>query len=169
MAFHFKKTESPAKGVRRLCRERIRVARSYLRASGHPVAVHGVRREIKKLRALLRLVRGEIGTSAYRKCTKALRAAAACLAATRDARVMLRALETIAGQNAPRRFPEIQKVLRKNYRAKTREFRSGNSVTMADRILKKTGRRMHGLKIEASGWTAIEPGLKQSYRRGREA
>ncbi|HXI73414.1 MAG TPA: CHAD domain-containing protein [Verrucomicrobiae bacterium] len=169
MAFRFKKSESATQGVRRLCRERIRVARSFLQASGHPVAVYGVRKEIKKLRALLRLVRGEIGTSAFRKCTKALRAAAVCLAATRDARVMLLALEKIAGQNATRRFPEIQKVLQKNYRARTREFRGGNSVTMADRILKKTGRRLRGLKIKASSWAAIEPGLRQGYRRGREA
>ena len=57
MPFHFKKSESPAKGVRRVCRERIGAARERLREGGRSAAIHDVRREIKKLRAMFRLVR----------------------------------------------------------------------------------------------------------------
>lgn len=168
MAFHFKKSESASKGVRRVCRERIGAALRRLRDCDRPAAVHGVRKEIKKLRALFRLVRGEIGRGVYRKGAKALRQAADCLAAARDARVMLRALEKLAGRSAPQRFPEIQQALQKNCRHETSRFRSDQSVAVADRILKKTGRRVGDLKMKAAGWAAIEPGLRQSYRRGRE-
>ena len=51
MPFRFKKSESPAKAVRRVCRERIGAALGGLRKGGRPAAVHGVRKEIKKLRA----------------------------------------------------------------------------------------------------------------------
>jgi CHAD domain-containing protein len=168
MPFHFKKAESPAKGVRRMCRERIGAALGRLRKSRHPAAVHGVRKEIKKLRAIFRLVRGEIGRGVYRKGAKALREAADSLTAPRDARVMLKAFGKLVGRDA-RKFAGIEKVLRKHCRRETRRFRKGNSAAAADRILRKTNRRVGDLKIKAVGWAAIEPGLRQSYRRGREA
>src|ERR1039458_9119351 len=73
MPVHFKPAEPPARAVRRICREHITKALARLRRSRHPAAVHGARKEIKKLRAVLRLVRGEIGRGVYRPAAKALR------------------------------------------------------------------------------------------------
>jgi len=168
MPFQFKKSESPAKAVRRVCRERIGAALGGLRKGDRPEAVHNVRREIKKLRALFRLVRGEIGRGVYRKGAKALREAADSLTAPRDARVILKAFGKLAGRSA-RRFAVIEKALRRNCRREARRFRKKDSAAAAGRILRKTGRRVGDLKIKAAGWAAIEPGLKESYRRGREA
>jgi CHAD domain-containing protein len=168
MPFRFKKSESPAKAVRRVTRERIGVARERLRDGDHSAAIHDVRREIKKLRAVFRLARGEGGQGRYRKSVKALRAAAGYLAAPRDARVMLKAFEKLTGRDA-RRFAAIEKMLRKHSRRETRRFQKNNFITAADRILRKIERRVGGLKIKSSGWSAIEPGLKESYSRGREA
>jgi CHAD domain-containing protein len=168
MPFHFKKAESPAKGVRRVCRERIGVALGRLRESDRPAAVHGVRKEIKKVRAIFRLVRGEIGRDVYRKGAKALRAAAGSLNATRDARATLKAFGKLTGRFAGR-FPEVEKALRKHCRREARRFQKHDSAARAGRILRKTNRRVGGLKIKATGWAAIEPGLRESYRRGRSA
>jgi CHAD domain-containing protein len=168
MPFRFKKSESPAKAVRRVCRERIGAALGGLRKGDRPSAVHGVRKEIKKLRAIFRLVRGEIGRGVYRKGAKALREAAGSLTAPRDARVMLKAFETLAGADA-RRFAGIAKALRKNARREGERFWKDNSLRRAERLLRRTDRRVDDLKIKAAGWAAIEPGLKESYRRGREA
>ena len=168
MPFRFKKSESPAKGVRRVCRERIGAALGGLRKGDRPAAVHGVRKEIKKLRALFRLVRGEIGRGVYRKGTKALREAAGSLTAPRDARVMLNAFEKLAGGDA-RRFAGIEKALRNNARREGERFRKDNSLKRAEWLLRKTNRRVDDLKIKPAGWAAIEPGLKESYVRGREA
>jgi CHAD domain-containing protein len=168
MPFRFKKSESPAKAVRRVCRERIGAALGGLRKGDHPAAVHGVRKEIKKLRAIFRLVRGEIGRGVYRKGAKALREAAGSLTAPRDARVMLKVFERLAGGGA-RRFAGIAKALRKNARREGERFRKDDSLRRAERLLRRTDRRVDDLKIKAAGWAAIEPGLKESYRRGREA
>jgi len=168
MPFRFKKSESPAKAVRRVCRERVGAALGRLRKPDSPAAVHGVRKEIKKLRALFRLVRAEIGRGVYRRGEKALREAADSLTAPRDARVMLKAFGKLAGRDA-RKFAGIEKALRKNCRLESRRFRKKNSALAAGRILRKTARRAGDLKIKADGWAAIEPGLKESYRRGREA
>ncbi len=168
MPFRFKKSESPARAVRRVSRERIGVARERLREGGHSAAIHDVRREIKKLRAIFRLARGEAGRGKYRKSVRSLRAAAGYLAATRDARVRLKAFENLAGDEA-RRFPESAKRLRAHCRRETRRFQRNDFIATADRILRKIDRRVRGLKFEASGWAAIEPGLKESYVRGRDA
>ncbi len=99
---------------------------------------------------------------------KALREAADSLTAPRDARVMLKVFGKLAGRDA-RKFAGIEKALRKNCRRESRRFRKKDSAAAADRILRKTSRRVGELKIKAGGWAAIEPGLKESYRRGREA
>jgi CHAD domain-containing protein len=168
MSFRFKKSESPAKALRRVCRERVGAALDCLRKPGHPAAVHGARKEIKKLRALFRLVRGEIKVDTYRKGVKALRSAADSLAATRDARVMLKAFEKLTGRTAGR-YADIEKALNKHARREARRFRKDDSIALAERMLRKTERRMGGLKIKLAGWGAIAPALKQSYERGQAA
>ena len=54
-------------------------------------------------------------------------------------------------------------------RKEAQRFRKDKSVARAERLLRKTDRRVSGLKIKTSGWPAIGPGLKESYRRGRVA
>jgi len=169
MSFHFKKAEPPSRAVRRVCREHLGEARARLRRTRHPAAVHGVRKEIKKLRAIFRLVRAADARGAYRKAAKGLRRAAGRLAATRDARVRFRAFAQLAGRHAARRFPVLQKALLKDCRRESRRFRAAASVARAERALRKTGRRVAGLKFTASGWAAIGPGLVQSHRRGQQA
>lgn len=169
MPFHFKKNEPFAHALRRVCREHLGEAQDRLRRSRHPASVHGVRKEVKKLRALFQLVRGEIGRGTYRKAAKGLRRVAGLLAATRDARVRFKAFEQLAGRHAARRFPFLQKALLKDCRREARRFCADDSVALAKRVLRKTGKRVADLKFVAPSWSAIEPGLKQSYRRGRQA
>lgn len=169
MTFHFQKAELTDRAVRRVCLDHVGEALKRLRQSRHPAAVHGVRKEIKKLRAILRLVRGQIGPGAYRRTARRLRQVADRLAAPRDARVTLQAFEKLAGPKAARQFRKIHQALRKNCRQETRRFRGDNSVRVAKQILRKICRRVADLKIKSAGWLAIEPGLRQSYRRGRLA
>ncbi|HEX5399116.1 MAG TPA: CHAD domain-containing protein, partial [Verrucomicrobiae bacterium] len=168
MPFQFKKSESPEKALRRVCRERIGAARKRLRQDDQSAGIHDARREIKKLRALFRLAREESGRGAYRKSVKSLRKAARHLAAPRDARVILKAFEKLTGNDAPQ-FPEIEQALRRHYRRAARRFQKKDFISAADKILRKVNRRAGHLKTGASGWAAIGPGLKSCYARGRKA
>ena len=168
MPFHFKKAEPLSKGVRRVFREHLGEALKRLRKSRHPAAIHGVRKEIKKLRALLRLVQEGIGRDDYRKTENALCRAADRLAASRDARVVLQAFEQLAGGKAARRFPKIRRALQKNRHREARRFRDNHSIAAAKKNLQKIDQRWAGLKIKISGWVSIEPGLQESIRRGRQ-
>jgi len=170
MKFYFKRRELPSRAVRRVCHEHLRQALACLRKSRQPSAVHGVRKEIKKLRAIFRLIRGEIGSGAYRKAAKDLRRATRHLAASRDARVTLQALTRLAGPTAARRFPDIQQGLQQNCRREMRRFRNADSAAEAVRSLRQVNRRVDAFEIKpAAGWAALVPGLRASYRRGRQA
>jgi CHAD domain-containing protein len=173
MPFSFKKRESMIKAVRRLCCERIDKALENLTGRDRLKSVHNIRKEIKKLRAILRLVRGKISKGVYRKNTKALRKAANRLTVIRDTHVKLSAFEKLLPYFAQRLltgpFPKIKRALSENCREEERRFLKDDSVSEVKRILRKMKRNADDLKIRSDGWTAICPGLKESYCRGQEA
>jgi CHAD domain-containing protein len=81
--------------------------------------------------------------------------------------VKLKAFKKLTGRFATR-FAGIEKALRKNCLREKRRFQKNNSIAVANRILRKTERRVRDLKIKSVGWAVIEPGLMQSYCHGRE-
>jgi len=173
MAFHFKKKESPTRAVRRLSRERIGKALDHLRKCDRLEAVHSVRKEIKKVRATLGLVRERMEGNIYRKRVKTLRAAARHLTEPRDAHVRPQALERLIvhfkGRLSAQSFAGIKKLLRQNCHEEARELMKGESVAVVDRMLRKINRQAGDLTIKADGWAAIQLGLRESYSLGREA
>jgi CHAD domain-containing protein len=173
MPFQFKREESVRKAVRRLCCERLEDALEPLNNGNHAEAVHNVRKEIKKLRAILRLVRAEIGKSVYNKHTDSLRNAADRLTALRDADVTLIAFDNVVRhfkrKLAPQPFPKIRVALKKNRRVEEGRLYKNGSVASVRGILCREKDEMDGLKMKSSGWRAIAPGLKKIYSRGREA
>ncbi|MBU6411727.1 MAG: CHAD domain-containing protein, partial [Verrucomicrobia bacterium] len=136
-------------------------------------AVHGMRREIKKLRAVLRLVRGTTGKGAYRRCIQLLRQAASVLAAPRDACVQHRAFRELRrhfdGKISNRSAARIESALRARCRRETQHFLEGDSRARLKRILRKMKRRLDDLKIRSDGWAAIGPGIEHCYCRGQKA
>lgn len=168
MAFHFKPAEAPATAIRRVYRDCLGEALKRLEKPNHPAAIHAVRKEIKKLRAILWLVRGEIGRGAYRKTNNALREAASHLAVPRDARVMLKVFEKLVGLPGER-FGGIAAKLKKNSHREAHQFRKSDLVLRAKKLLRKTEHRIGRLKIKAEGWVAFSPAWTESCELGRAA
>ena len=167
MPFHFKKSESPAKAVQRVCAERVQVALNSLTETRRPEAIHGARKEIKKLRATLRLVRKEVGREDYHQAVKPLRKAAKKLAASRDARVMFRAFTKLAEESKVS-FSTTHDFLQKHWRCQTRRLHKGDSLAKAERLLRKSARRIKRLRLKSLSWPAIESALGQGYARGQK-
>lgn len=96
MAFRFKQGELPSAAVRRIAGEQLEQAVALTAdggaAAGVHAAVHEVRRRCKKVRALLRLVRGSIGDRAWKRENTALRDAARTISVLRDTSAVLEAL-----------------------------------------------------------------------------
>ncbi|HTV43132.1 MAG TPA: CHAD domain-containing protein [Candidatus Sulfotelmatobacter sp.] len=171
MPFRFKRKESVTKAARRLCCERVDDALELLEKGEHHEAVHDVRRQIKKLRAVLRLVRQGIGETAYNESTNTLREAAERLNAMRDAQVRLDALEDLVkrsnGQIPRRSLPKIQNALRQNCRDEEQKL-VATFGSVKDTLL-RARQQLGALKVKPNNWKAVGPGLKRIYRRGRKA
>src|SRR5689334_5586263 len=87
MGYHFENDESASEGVKRVAREEIDSAIDSLRSKhgrDRDEGIHEARKSIKKLRALLRLVRNELG-DAYESDVSRLREVGRKLSEFRDA------------------------------------------------------------------------------------
>src|SRR5687767_7156781 len=134
MAYRFKRKEDVDDGVCRIAAERVERAISRLKRSRNPLgeAVHEVRMDIKKLRALLRLVRQAIGKKTFQREAAALREAAACLAAVRDARMKVQTIQRLIkhfdGKASREPFPRITDKLQRNCDQESRAFVQNRSA-----------------------------------------
>ncbi len=173
MAFRFKKNESVDNAVRRLCLDCLGKAVNYLRRGDPVKAVHDARKEIKKLRTVLRLIRKVIGDSVYREITDRLREAANHLATPRDAQVKQWAFEELARNfnrmRSAHQFDELRKKLGDNCTRETEKFWKKGSVRKVQNILRRLKKRVTELHVKPQGWSALRPGLKLCYQLGREA
>ncbi len=167
MAGSFKISEEPLIAVRRICNERIKFARRKLPHTGQADAVHAVRKEIKKLRALIDLVREDMDRSAYRQAKKSLRWVADTLAVSRDARVILNAFDDLA-RSKSHQFSPIRKHLRERCRHALRQLAKRDFSGRADERLRNVKRHLCCLKQPNSGWMTIQAGVARSYQRGRQ-
>ncbi len=154
-------------GIARVARGRIDHAIDELSGaagSGPEDAVHNARKDMKKLRALLRLVRGELGASVYRRENACFRDAAAALAGLRDADVMLVTLEQLELDEAV--SGPLRQAL-EAHRVRTggggREEAAGEAIE----ILSEARARIVDWPLEDDSFGALEPGLRRMYGRGR--
>src|SRR5262249_30839762 len=95
--FRLRRKEGIAEGVARIAAGRADEAIEELAGSGHgdtADAVHGARKDLKKLRSLLRMVREGLGDDRYRDQNERFRDAGRRLSESRDAVVKL---DTLAG------------------------------------------------------------------------
>src|SRR5438128_1545277 len=97
MSYRLEENESLGDGIKRIAIEQLDGAIERL---AQPMddgieAVHTARKGCKKVRALLRLMREEIGDEIYHRESNLLRDVARCLADARDADSALEALEKL--------------------------------------------------------------------------
>src|ERR1700754_513291 len=97
MAFRIKKNESASAGVRRVAEEPIDGAVGLIEKEGSAPAetVHELRKELKKFRAVLRLVRDEAGDEVFQRDNGAARDLGRKLSPVRDAAVRVSALDRL--------------------------------------------------------------------------
>ena len=115
MAFRFKLNEPVEKGFRRIGLEQIERAERELSASESlEVATHETRKSLKRIRALLRLVRPGLGDTVYRTENARFRDIGALLSSARDSDVLLQTvtkLETLPGEVANAALAAAKKLI----------------------------------------------------------
>jgi CHAD domain-containing protein len=173
VAFRLKKGAPVATEVRRIVLRQLEVAISELHTVGDPQsdeAVHDARRRVKKIRAIIRLVRPVLD-KAYRSVDDDLRTVAHMLAPVADGRGIIETLDELArryGKALPPRTIEAARkgVIRHGARA-DREAAERGVLEVAAGTLRSERKRIKHWQMSAQGFRAIGPGLEESYRRAR--
>ena len=164
MKFKFKRKESVAEAVHRISRGCMNEALENLKEKEKFEAIHSVRKEIKKLRAVLRLIREEIGEGPYKKGNRCLREAADELAGPRDAYVQVKALDELAPHRAlkccSQDFREVHSALAKECHDRAIRFRKSGSAKVVQRLLRRQSAKFEKLQIEKGGWSLIGAAMK---------
>jgi CHAD domain-containing protein len=127
-------------------------------------AVHSARKDMKKLRALLRLVRGEIGDKVYRRESTAFRDAGRELAGLRDADVMI---ATLGSLELPKKEAGPLRQALEAHKLRTAAGAREQAAAVAAEILSAARGRVADWPLETNGFGAFEQGLHRIYRQGR--
>jgi CHAD domain-containing protein len=181
MTYRLKPDESSRDGVVRIAGRELAKAREQLRSRGRKgeeesgdEAVHEVRKGLKRVRALLRLVRDELGDPVYHRENLALRDAARPLAELRDAAVLVETLDAVArgarGGLAPSELNGLRDGLLRNHQEVGRRVLVEESAfAVVSGALDRSLARLPGWPIERDGWPTLAGGLRRVYRTGRRA
>jgi CHAD domain-containing protein len=165
-------------GLQRMALGQLDVAIEALSGGGAPNSpehrVHEARKSLKRLRALLRLLRDELGEQAYARESALLRDTGRGLARARDATVLLSTLNDLI-ERYPDELADRRGALR--LRARLQQERDGAAaLALADSATHgDTLSDLRAMRVRVSTWRladpsgieAIEPGLERLYRKGR--
>lgn len=176
MSFVFIKEERVADSARRVIRERVEAALSCIGNSKRPLKkrYHEARKELKRARAALRLVRDEIGRDHFRAENIRYRDAAREMGGVRDLQLLEDTLEKLLsdarGKYPAKAFVSVEKALSEFTKEKLREVEPPkDSLAEVTATLEEGARRVEAFAIEREGWKAIGGGLERVYRAGRES
>jgi len=174
MAYRLDARETLPQGIRRIVSEQLDGAVEGLRtATGDERhrAVHDARKRLKKSRAVLRLVRDEVGSKTYKRENTALRDVGRSLSASRDAAVLVETVDRLS-EHVPlarRSLAPLRVVLEERRReTAARALDEGGALATAADEIEEIRARVEGWRLRKDGFSALEDGLRRTYRRGSE-
>ena len=182
MAFRLKASESVGDGIKRNVRREVENALEHLGASSTLppqgadalIAVHEVRKDFKRVRAALRLVREGLGDETYHSENLYFRDAARPLTEVRDAEVLVETWDRLGKQFARQIAPEVLAhvrgaLLANQARVTQRGLDDDHVLETVKAMTQRAFGRLGVWRIDRDGWEALEQGLKRVYRDGRRA
>jgi CHAD domain-containing protein len=166
--------EPVAAGIKRVITARVDDAIAQLRGEAGteaPEGVHEARKDIKKIRSALRLVRDALGDEVWRLENEHYRDCARKLSDFRDAEILVEALDALAdrfGVPTRERVGRMRTELEQENRAAQADRAMERAMGSAAAELEQGRSRIDSLPLKGDGWELIGPGLRRSYRRGRK-
>ncbi len=171
-AYRLQDHEPVPDAIRRIALGRIDHALEQLRgnADSNPEeAVHEARKDMKRLRGLVRLVRGELGEKAYKRENAAFRDIGRLLSGVRDADVMVATVDQLAERYPKQLPPDTSGGLRQALEARKPDDDRSAAARQAVEMLEQAWDRVDEWPLEQDSFDALEDGLRQVYARGRRA
>lgn len=173
MAYRLKKNESVPEGLKRIVVEEIDSAIGELSTTrNRDEAIHEARKSLKKVRGVVRLVQPELGRL-YRSENEHLAGIGRTLSELRDATAVIEVFDSLMEKfkEALRKdaLGSIRRGLQNAKRGTERALNADKAVEQTLRTLRATRKRVKNWPLKLDGFSAVEPGLKERYRRGRGA
>jgi CHAD domain-containing protein len=177
-AYRLRADEPEAEGVRRIALGRVDSAIGELSertGDDFSAAIHEARKDLKKVRAVLRLVRDELGADPYRAQNARFRDAGRLLSGARDAEVKLGTLASLEehyGDALDRAHLTAYRAVLSSDRDRAEASADEDSqghLAEALRELESARSDVEDWPLESRGWDLFAGGLGRSYVRGRRA
>lgn len=181
MSYRLEPDEALVDGVRRIVVAEIDAALRSLQDPGddRDEALHTARKRFKKIRAVLRLVRDEIGEKTYKRENACYRDAGRALSSARDAVMLLETVDALSGRDSGdvdlnTDGGDDVAVVRRALEVHRNEVTGGllserNVDVEVAEALRDARERVAGWPLARNDFAAIRPSLKRTYKRGRRA
>ena len=176
-SYRLKTKEAPAEGIRRIALGRTEKALERLdgiEGDELAAAIHGARKDLKKLRGLLRLVRDELDRKTFKTENHRYRDAGRLLSGSRDAEVKL---ETLAALS--RRFDDLPADALEDWEGMLETERDELAGALRDETAGRIAEAVDAIEAgrnaiddwapRTDSWALVGPGLARSYGDGRAA
>lgn len=174
MSYRLERDETVIDGLVRIARHQARkAATAIVGARGAREGLHEARTSIKKLRALLRLVRPALGRGIYEKEDERLRTLGKRLSELRDATVLIETCDTLGSHIEKALRPPLQRARHHLVGCRSQiEIRTGgprwrHRTASAFRKVRRRSQQWMSRREIDGGWDAIRGGLGRVYRHGR--
>lgn len=171
VAFRLRRTETVPAGIRRIARERIDDAIAQLQRSGddHAEGVHQARKRFKEIRAVLRLVRYEMGDR-FRVENRWYRDTARALAQARDAQAAIETWDKLRDSFPEQTGTQSMAPIRGRLEQRLERIANeGRNASSADVLagLEAAHERVERWPLYNDEFAALKAGVKRTYAQGR--
>lgn len=171
MNFVLMPDEDPADAVRRLISEQVEGALAQLqRTDDLNEGIHEARKHFKRVRAVLRLVRGALADTTYRRENMFFRDQGRILSPVRDSVVYIETLDMLREHNcqlSAEAFARVRESLVERHKMILRTFvEDGRQLPAVIESLREAQVRVQEWKLTAEGFAFFAHGLHRIYGRG---
>lgn len=177
MSYRLTTKESLPDGIRRIAREQLDKAIAQLAhqtTDNQEEAIHDARKRFKKIRAVIRLVRSELGEAVYQQENSCFREVGRQLSEVRDAQVRINTLEALAQHFAdtvePDAFSSVRRAL-DAYSEATQHYviQEESAVDTVLPQLEIARDRIATWSLKHHRWSVLKPNIDKTYGRGLKA
>ncbi len=151
--------------------KQIDIARGQLTNSDQQAdfSIHEMRRCLKRLRAFLRLVKREVGSTVYHRDNIFFRDLGRQLSGLRDATVLKQTLRELQEKSPQTLAPDTWRIIK-------REMKKSPGILSKKKIMKAVATKLEAARVQVENWELefdeclkLQKGIKLTYRKGRRA
>jgi len=130
--------------------------------------LHAVRIAIKRLRAILRLIRPVISETAFRRENAALRKAGQRLALSRDTTIARKTLSQFSMHVSNARLRQAFESVLDSLKERPSAAAINRALKLVNRDLEQSAQRLERLRISRDGWKVLKPGIRKVNHQARK-